>query len=115
METGKDYCYILSSVDETRSRACNFGCHVLGTMWYRFMVSHFVCVFRLGLKSFEKDVSGAVMDIQADEEEGMRQAKSLKKWYKKTKLLSTSFPGFLSFTSLVSLREGKGERTWGRG
>ena len=43
---------------------------------------HFVCVFRLGLKSFEKDVSGAVMDIQADEEEGMRQAKSLKKWYK---------------------------------
>lgn len=56
-------------------------------MWYRFMVSHFVCVFRLGLKSFEKDVSGAVMDIQADEEEGMRQAKSLKKWYKKTKLL----------------------------
>ena len=37
--------------------------------------------FRLGLKSFEKDVSGAVMDIQADEEEGMRQAKAIKKWY----------------------------------
>ena len=54
----------------------------VGQCWYRFMVLHFVCVFRLGLKSFEKDVSGAVMDIQADEEEGMRQAKSLKKWYK---------------------------------
>ena len=54
----------------------------LGQCWYRFMVLHFVGVFRLGLKSFEKDVSGAVMDIQADEEEGMRQAKSLKKWYK---------------------------------
>ncbi|XP_020602543.1 ATP-dependent RNA helicase DDX54-like [Orbicella faveolata] len=39
----------------------------------------------LGLKSFEKDVSGAVMDIQADEEEGMRQAKSLKKWDRKRK------------------------------
>lgn len=48
-----------------------------------FEISLDVCVFRLGLKSFEKDVSGAVMDIQADEEEGMRQAKSLKKWYKK--------------------------------
>ena len=54
----------------------------VGLCWYRFIVLRFVLVFRLGLKSFEKDVSGAVMDIQADEEEGMRQAKSLKKWYK---------------------------------
>lgn len=36
--------------------------------------------FRLGLNSFEKDVSGAVMDIEADEEEGMRTAKAIKKW-----------------------------------
>lgn len=35
---------------------------------------------RLGLNSFEKDVSGAVMDIEADEEEGMRKAKTIKKW-----------------------------------
>lgn len=39
----------------------------------------------LGLKSFEKDVSGAVMDIQADEAEGMRQAKTIKKWDRKRK------------------------------
>jgi len=61
-----------------------------------FAISLDVCVFRLGLKSFQKDVSGAVMDIQADEEEGMRQAKSLKKWYKKNASLSTSFQGSLS-------------------
>lgn len=36
--------------------------------------------FRLGLNSFEKDVSGAVMDIEADEEQGMRTAKAIKKW-----------------------------------
>lgn len=39
----------------------------------------------LGLQSFEKDVSGAVMDIQADEAEGMRQAKTIKKWDRKRK------------------------------
>ncbi|KAJ7365649.1 ATP-dependent RNA helicase ddx54 [Desmophyllum pertusum] len=39
----------------------------------------------LGLKSFEKDVSGAVMDIQADEDEGMRQANSIKRWDRKRK------------------------------
>lgn len=37
------------------------------------------------MKSFEKDVSGAVMDIQADEAEGMRQAKTIKKWDRKRK------------------------------
>ena len=68
----------------------------VGKCWYRFVISLNVCVFRLGLKSFEKDVSGAVMDIQADEEEGMRQATSLKKWYKKAASLSTSFQGSLS-------------------
>ena len=36
---------------------------------------------RLGLNSFEKDVSGAVMDIEADEDEGMRRTKANKKWY----------------------------------
>ncbi|XP_073251857.1 ATP-dependent RNA helicase DDX54-like [Porites lutea] len=39
----------------------------------------------LGLNSFEKDVSGAVMDIEADEEEGMRKAKTIKKWDRKRK------------------------------
>lgn len=39
----------------------------------------------LGLNSFEKDVSGAVMDIEADEEEGMRTAKAIKKWDRKRK------------------------------
>ena len=32
------------------------------------------------MNSFEKDVSGAVMDIQADEQDGMRKAKTLKTW-----------------------------------
>ncbi|KAM7433758.1 ATP-dependent RNA helicase ddx54 [Porites harrisoni] len=39
----------------------------------------------LGLNSFEKDVSGAVMDIEADEEEGIRTAKAIKKWDRKRK------------------------------
>lgn len=41
----------------------------------------------LGLRvnSFEKDVSGAVMDIEADEEEGMRKAKTIKRWDRKRK------------------------------
>ena len=76
----------------------------VGKCWHRFVISLNVCVFRLGLKSFEKDVSGAVMDIQADEEEGMRQSKSLKKWYKKPASLSTSFQGSLSL-SFFSLKE----------
>ena len=48
-------------------------------------------ISRLGLKSFEKDVSGAVMDIQADEDEGLRQAKTIKKWYIMTILFSIKF------------------------
>jgi len=39
----------------------------------------------LGLNSFEKDVSGAVMDIEADEDEGMRRTKANKKWDRKRK------------------------------
>ncbi|XP_068736507.1 ATP-dependent RNA helicase DDX54-like isoform X2 [Montipora capricornis] len=39
----------------------------------------------LGLNSFEKDLSGAVMDIEADEEDGIRKAKSIKKWDRKRK------------------------------
>ena len=92
----------------------------VGKCWYHFVISLNVCVFRLGLKSFEKDVSGAVMDIQADEEEGMRQSKSLKKWYKKPASLSTSFQGSLS---LLFLPQGdfqgqqrqKTEKAWERG
>lgn len=39
----------------------------------------------LGLSSFEKDVSGAVMDIEADEQEGIKKAKAIKKWDRKRK------------------------------
>lgn len=77
-----------------------------------FEISLDVCVFRLGLKSFQKDVSGAVMDIQADEEEGMRQAKSLKKWYKKNCVTFNLVPRLsLSFFSLkVTSKANRGKR-----
>lgn len=39
----------------------------------------------LGLNSFEKDVSGAVMDIEADEEDGIRKANTIRRWDRKRK------------------------------
>ena len=44
------------------------------------MAEVFCSFCRLGLNSFEKDVSGAVMDIEADEQDGMRKAKAIKTW-----------------------------------